>query len=211
LMLAGKHVPVWSSTWTNQCKDVLWWWKTYVNKSTKDPWGDYISKLQKKQYVVWPGPKCYDCEGAKYQYKAMYPDVGNVVDAAVHVASKTGRIWKGIDDCMPKAPPLPQPSPPTRPPPPRTEPPPPRPDPPAQRYPKCNSASSDPDGDGWGWENNQSCLVESQEYDKKMKDEYDRKMKDDYDRKMKDDYDRKMKDDYDRKMKDEYDSSVAKI
>jgi len=25
--------------------------------------------------------------------------------------------------------------------------------------PKCASAASDPDGDGWGWENNQSCMV----------------------------------------------------
>ena len=28
-------------------------------------------------------------------------------------------------------------------------------------YPTCSSASSDPDGDGWGWENNQSCIVGS--------------------------------------------------
>lgn len=27
--------------------------------------------------------------------------------------------------------------------------------------PNCKSASSDPDGDGWGWENNQSCIVVS--------------------------------------------------
>src|SRR6188768_580824 len=26
-------------------------------------------------------------------------------------------------------------------------------------YPYCVSAASDPDGDGWGWENNQSCIV----------------------------------------------------
>jgi hypothetical protein len=26
-------------------------------------------------------------------------------------------------------------------------------------YPTCARSSSDPDGDGWGWENNQSCLV----------------------------------------------------
>jgi hypothetical protein len=26
-------------------------------------------------------------------------------------------------------------------------------------YPLCCSSSSDPDGDGWGWENNQSCIV----------------------------------------------------
>lgn len=26
-------------------------------------------------------------------------------------------------------------------------------------YPYCGSASSDPDGDGWGWENNRSCVV----------------------------------------------------
>ncbi len=26
-------------------------------------------------------------------------------------------------------------------------------------YPTCSSAASDPDGDGWGWENNQSCQV----------------------------------------------------
>lgn len=29
----------------------------------------------------------------------------------------------------------------------------------AQNYPTCNSSASDPDGDGWGWENNQSCIV----------------------------------------------------
>lgn len=29
----------------------------------------------------------------------------------------------------------------------------------AQTWPTCNSAASDPDGDGWGWENNQSCKV----------------------------------------------------
>jgi hypothetical protein len=29
----------------------------------------------------------------------------------------------------------------------------------AQNYPTCSSASSDPDGDGWGWENNRSCKV----------------------------------------------------
>jgi len=28
-------------------------------------------------------------------------------------------------------------------------------------FPTCNNASSDPDGDGWGWENNQSCIVSS--------------------------------------------------
>ena len=28
-------------------------------------------------------------------------------------------------------------------------------------YPICCNASSDPDGDGWGWENNQSCVVQS--------------------------------------------------
>lgn len=28
-------------------------------------------------------------------------------------------------------------------------------------YPKCASAASDPDGDGWGWENNQSCRMVS--------------------------------------------------
>jgi hypothetical protein len=27
-------------------------------------------------------------------------------------------------------------------------------------YPNCTSAASDPDGDGWGWENNQSCIVQ---------------------------------------------------
>ncbi|GGA64945.1 beta-mannosidase [Neiella marina] len=26
-------------------------------------------------------------------------------------------------------------------------------------YPTCSSAAVDPDGDGWGWENNQSCIV----------------------------------------------------
>ncbi|WP_083608214.1 carbohydrate-binding domain-containing protein [Teredinibacter haidensis] len=31
----------------------------------------------------------------------------------------------------------------------------------AQDYPTCSSASVDPDGDGWGWENNQSCIVSS--------------------------------------------------
>ncbi len=31
----------------------------------------------------------------------------------------------------------------------------------AQNYPTCSSAASDPDGDGWGWENNQSCRVVS--------------------------------------------------
>ena len=31
----------------------------------------------------------------------------------------------------------------------------------AQNYPTCSSAASDPDGDGWGWENNQSCIVSS--------------------------------------------------
>lgn len=30
-------------------------------------------------------------------------------------------------------------------------------------YPICHSSESDPDGDGWGWENNQSCLVSSSE------------------------------------------------
>ena len=29
----------------------------------------------------------------------------------------------------------------------------------AQTWPTCASAASDPDGDGWGWENNQSCVV----------------------------------------------------
>ena len=29
-------------------------------------------------------------------------------------------------------------------------------------YPVCCDASSDPDGDGWGWENSQSCVVTSQ-------------------------------------------------
>jgi mannan endo-1,4-beta-mannosidase len=29
----------------------------------------------------------------------------------------------------------------------------------ALAYPTCTSAASDPDGDGWGWENNQSCQV----------------------------------------------------
>jgi len=28
-----------------------------------------------------------------------------------------------------------------------------------QTYPTCTNASSDPDGDGWGWENNQTCKV----------------------------------------------------
>jgi hypothetical protein len=28
-------------------------------------------------------------------------------------------------------------------------------------YPTCVSSASDPDGDGWGWENNQSCIVAS--------------------------------------------------
>ena len=27
--------------------------------------------------------------------------------------------------------------------------------------PTCEKASSDPDGDGWGWEKNQSCLVDT--------------------------------------------------
>ena len=31
--------------------------------------------------------------------------------------------------------------------------------PPPPYYPPCASASSDPDGDGWGWENNYSCIV----------------------------------------------------
>jgi len=31
----------------------------------------------------------------------------------------------------------------------------------AQAAPLCNSSTSDPDGDGWGWENNQSCIVDS--------------------------------------------------
>ncbi len=29
----------------------------------------------------------------------------------------------------------------------------------AQSYPTCASSASDPDGDGWGWENNRSCKV----------------------------------------------------
>lgn len=29
----------------------------------------------------------------------------------------------------------------------------------ALAYPTCMSAASDPDGDGWGWENNRSCIV----------------------------------------------------
>lgn len=29
----------------------------------------------------------------------------------------------------------------------------------AQTYPTCSALASDPDGDGWGWENNQSCQV----------------------------------------------------
>ena len=29
----------------------------------------------------------------------------------------------------------------------------------ATTYPACASAASDPDGDGWGWENGQSCQV----------------------------------------------------
>jgi len=29
----------------------------------------------------------------------------------------------------------------------------------ANAYPTCASSASDPDGDGWGWENNQSCIV----------------------------------------------------
>lgn len=29
----------------------------------------------------------------------------------------------------------------------------------AQDYPTCRSAASDPDGDGWGWEDNRSCRV----------------------------------------------------
>lgn len=32
----------------------------------------------------------------------------------------------------------------------------------SQSFPACTNASSDPDGDGWGWENNQSCQVVSQ-------------------------------------------------
>lgn len=28
-------------------------------------------------------------------------------------------------------------------------------------YPVCSSSAADPDGDGWGWENNQSCIVAS--------------------------------------------------
>lgn len=31
----------------------------------------------------------------------------------------------------------------------------------ATTYPTCASSASDPDGDGWGWENNQSCKVAS--------------------------------------------------
>jgi mannan endo-1,4-beta-mannosidase len=29
----------------------------------------------------------------------------------------------------------------------------------AQTYPTCTALASDPDGDGWGWENNQSCQI----------------------------------------------------
>ncbi len=32
----------------------------------------------------------------------------------------------------------------------------------AQATPFCEDANSDPDGDGWGWENNQSCLVQDE-------------------------------------------------
>ncbi|MER2490391.1 cellulase family glycosylhydrolase [Catenovulum sediminis] len=28
-------------------------------------------------------------------------------------------------------------------------------------YPTCSSSAADPDGDGWGWENNQSCIVDT--------------------------------------------------
>jgi len=30
-----------------------------------------------------------------------------------------------------------------------------------QRFATCNDSSSDPDGDGWGWENNASCIVDN--------------------------------------------------
>jgi hypothetical protein len=102
LSLRGKHVQVWSSKWSSKCVDVLNWWKQYKNHNAINPWLDYIGKLKKREIHVWPGPKCYDCDGAKRQYHLTYPDVGKAVDAAIHASGHKERVWKGTTSCMPR-------------------------------------------------------------------------------------------------------------
>ena len=101
LVLRGKHVPVWGSKWSTKCVSVQNWWKQNKNAKAVNPWADYVARLKRREYHVWPGPKCYDCEGAKRQYRLMYPDIGGI-DAALHAADHKDRVWKGMTNCFPK-------------------------------------------------------------------------------------------------------------
>lgn len=103
LVLRGQHVIVWGSKWTNRCANVMAWWKQNKNANAGNPWMDYVQRLKRKEYHVWPGPKCYNCEVAKKQYHLMYPDTGRGVDAALHAADHKDRVWKGMTACLPKA------------------------------------------------------------------------------------------------------------
>ena len=102
LVLRGKNVPVWASKWTVKCPVVLNWWKLNKNAQAVNPWADYVARLKRGEYHVWPGPKCYDCEGAKRQYRLTYPDIGPKVDAAIHASGQGNRVWKGMTNCLPK-------------------------------------------------------------------------------------------------------------
>ena len=102
LLLHGKHVVVWGSKWTTRCANVLAWWKQKKNPNASNPWADYISRLQKKEFHVWPGPKCTNCLDAKNRYHNMYPDVGRGVDAALHASDHKNRVWQGMGACLPR-------------------------------------------------------------------------------------------------------------